>query len=90
MENVKFNYNNAELFISKFNIYGSKYFLLVDIENKTCFDGWTASSVASPYKANYLVLENTTQKTVKQMKKHVLGLGYKELTSKEFQKALGY
>lgn len=40
MENAKFNYNNAELFISKFNIYGSKYFLLVDIENKTCFEGW--------------------------------------------------
>lgn len=90
MENAKFNYNNAELFISKFNIYGSKYFLLVDIENKTIFDGWTASSVASPYKANYLVLENTTQKTVKQMKKHILELGYKELTSREFQKALGY
>lgn len=90
MENAKFDYNNAELFISKFNMYGSKYFLLVDIENKTCFDGWTASSVASPYKANYLVLENTTQKTVKQMKKHVLELGYKELTSREFQKALGY
>lgn len=90
MENKKFNYNNAELFISKFNIYGSKYFLLVDIENKTIFDGWTASSVASPYKANYLVLENTTQKTVKQMKEHYLDLGYQELTSKEFQKALGY
>lgn len=90
MENKKFNYSNAELFISKFNIYGSKYFLLVDIENKTIFDGWSASSVASPYKANYLVLENTTQKTVKQMKKHCLDLGYQELTSKEFQKALGY
>lgn len=90
MENAKFNYNNAELFISKFNIYGSKYFLLVDIENKTVFDGWTASSVASPYKSNYLVLENTTQKTVKQIKKHVLELGYRELTSREFQKALGY
>ena len=90
MENKNFNYNNAELFISKFNIYGSKYFLLVDIENKTIFDGWSASSVASPYKANYLVLENTTQKTVKQMKKHYLDLGYQELTSKEFQKALGY
>lgn len=90
MENKKFNYNNAELFISKFNIYGSKYFLLVDIENKTIFDGWTASSVASPYKANYLVLENTTQKTVKQMKKHYLDLGYQKLTSKEFQEALGY
>lgn len=90
MENTKFNYNNAELFISKFNIYGSKYFLLVDIENKTCFDGWTASSVASPYKANYLVLENTTQKEVRRIKEHKINLGYKMLTSREFQKALGY
>lgn len=90
MENAKFNYNNAELFISKFNIYGSKYFLLVDIENKTIFDGWSASSVASPYKAEYIVLENTTQKEVRRIKEHKINLGYKELTSREFQKALGY
>lgn len=89
MENAKFNYNNAELFISKFNIYGSKYFLLVDIENKTIFDGWSASSVASPYKAKYIVLENTTQKEVRRIKEHKINLGYKELTSREFQKALG-
>ena len=90
MENAKFNYNNAELFISKFNIYGSKYFLLVDIENKTIFDGWAASSVASPYKAEYIILENTTQKEVRRIKEHKINLGYKELTSREFQKALGY
>lgn len=86
----KFNYNNAELFISKKNLYGSHYFLLVDIENNTIFDGWSASSVASPYKANYIVLENTTQKEVRRIKQHKLNLGYQELTSKEFQKALGY
>ena len=90
MENAKFNYNNAELFISKFNIYGSKYFLLVDIENKTIFDGWSASSVASPYKAEYIVLENTTQKEVRRIKEHKINLGYKELTCREVQKALGY
>lgn len=86
----KFNYNNAELFISKTNLYGSRYFLLVDIENNSIFDGWSASSVASPYKANYIVLENTTQKEVRRIKQHKLNLGYQELTSKEFQKALGY
>ena len=90
MENTKFNYNSAELFISKFNIYGSKYFLLVDIENKTIFDGWTAASVASPHRAEYIVIENTSQKEVKRIKEHKIRLGYKELTSKEFQKALGY
>lgn len=89
MEKAKFDYNNAELFISKLNLYGSRYFLLVDIKNMTIFDGWTASSVASPYKAEYLVLEDTTQKVVKQMKKHCLELGYQELTSKEFQDAIG-
>lgn len=89
MENVKFNYNNAELFISKVNLYGSRYFLLVDIENKTIFSGWSSSSVASPYKANYIVLENTTQKEVRRIKEHKINLGYKELTGMEFQDALG-
>lgn len=85
----KFNYNNAELYISKLNRFGSRYFLLVDIENNTIFSGWTASSVASPYKANYIVLENTTQKEVRRIKEHKLNLGYTELTSKGFQDALG-
>lgn len=89
MEKAKFNYNNAELFISKVNIYGSRYFLLVDIVNNTIFSGWTASSIASPYKAEYIVFENTSQKEVRRIKEHKLRLGYKELTSKEFQDALG-
>lgn len=88
MKTPKFDYNNAELFISKLNLYGSRYFLLVDFENKTIFDGWSASSVASPYKANYIVLENTTQKEIRRIKEHKLNLGYKELTSKEFQDAI--
>ena len=33
----KFNYNSAELYISKYNTYGSRFFLLVDIENNTMF-----------------------------------------------------
>lgn len=44
----KFNYNSAELYISKYNTYGSRFFLLVDIENNTMFTGWTASTVATP------------------------------------------
>lgn len=89
MKNPKFNYKNAELFISKPNLYGSRYFLLVDILENTIFEGWTGSSVASPYKAEYIVLENTSQKEVKRIKEHKNRLGYKELTSKEFQDALG-
>lgn len=84
----KFNYNNAELYISKYNTYGSRFFLLVDIENNTMFTGWTASTVATPRWANYFVLENTTQKEVKRIYEHKKALGYVELNSDEFQEAL--
>lgn len=84
----KFNYNSAELYISKYNTYGSRFFLLVDIENNTMFKGWTASTVATPRWANYFVLENTTQKEVKRIYEHKKALGYVELNSDEFQEAL--
>lgn len=84
----KFNYNSAELYISKYNTYGSRFFLLVDIENNTMFTGWTASTVATPHWANYFVLENTTQKEVKRIYEHKKALGYVELNSDEFQEAL--
>lgn len=32
---LKFDYNTAELYISKYNTYGSKLFVLVDIKNNT-------------------------------------------------------
>lgn len=84
----KFNYNSAELYISKYNTYGSRFFLLVDIENNTMFTGWTVSTVATPRWANYFVLENTTQKEVKRIYEHKKALGYVELNSDEFQEAL--
>lgn len=87
---AKFNYNTAELYISKYNMYGSRLFLLVDIENNTMYSGWTASSVATPRYANYYVLENVTQKEVKRIKAHKEALGYKELTDEEFKKAINY
>lgn len=87
---TKFNYNTAELYISKYNMYGSRLFLLVDIENNTMYSGWTASSVATPRYANYHVLENVTQKEVKRIKAHKEALGYKELTDEEFKKAINY
>lgn len=84
----KFNYNSAELYISKYNTYGSRFFLLVDIENNTMFTGWTSSTVATPRWANYFVLENTTQKEVKRIYEHKKVLGYVELNSEEFQEAI--
>lgn len=84
----KFNYNSAELYISKYNKYGSRLFLLVDIENGTMFKGWTASTVASIEKANYMVLTDTTQKEVRRIYEYNKALGYVELTPKEFQEAL--
>lgn len=83
----KFNYNTAELYISKYNTYGSRLFLLVDIENGTMFKGWTASTVATPRYANYIVLENTTQKEVRRIYEHKKALGYVGLSSDEFQEA---
>jgi hypothetical protein len=88
MTKHKFNYNTAELYISKYNINGSRLFLLVDIENNTMFKGWSASTVASPRFANYKVMEDTTQKEVRRIYNHKLNLGYVELTSDEFEQAL--
>lgn len=84
----KFNYNNAELYISKYNTYGSRLFILVDIENGTMFKGWSASTVATPRYANYMVLENATQKEVRRIYEHKKALGYVELNTEEFQEAL--
>lgn len=88
MTKHKFNYNTAELYISKYNINGSRLFLLVDIENNTMFKGWSASTVASPRFANYKVMEDTTQKEVRRIYNHKLNLGYVELTPDEFEQAL--
>lgn len=84
----KFNYNNAELYISKYNTYGSRLFILVDIENGTMFKGWSASTVATPRYANYMVLENATQKEVRHIYEHKKTLGYVELNTEEFREAL--
>lgn len=84
----KFNYNTAELYISKYNVNGSRLFLLVDIENNTMFKGWSASTIASPRFANYKVMEDVAQREVRRVYNHKLELGYKELNSGEFEQAL--
>lgn len=87
---LKFSYSNAELYISKFNVYGSRLFLLVDIVNDTMYSGWTASTVATPRYAEYHVLENVTQKEVKRIKAQKEAIGFKELTDDEFKEAIKY
>lgn len=87
---LKFSYSNAELYISKYNVYGSRLFLLVDIVNDTMFSGWTASSIATPRFAKYHVLENVTQKEVKHIKAQKEAIGFKELTDDEFKEAINY
>lgn len=88
--NTKFSYSNAELYISKYNVYGSRLFLLVDIVNDTMYSGWTASTVATPRYAEYHVLENVTQKEVKRIKAQKEAIGFKELTDDEFKEAIKY
>lgn len=87
---LKFSYSNAELYISKYNVYGSSLFLLVDIVNNTMYSGWTASTVATPQYAKYHVLENVTQKEVKRIKAQKEAIGFKELTDDEFKEAIKY
>lgn len=87
---TKFSYSNAELYISKYNKYGSRLFLLVDVVNDTMFSGWTASSIATPRFAEYHVLENVTQKEVKRIKDQKERIGFKELTDDEFKEAINY
>lgn len=87
---LKFDYNCAELYISKYNIYGSRLFVLVDIKNNTLVKGWTASSVATPRFAKYHVLENVTQKEVRRIMEQKERIGFKELTDDEFKEAINY
>lgn len=84
---LKFDYNSAELYISKYNIYGSKLFVLVDIKNNTLIKGWSASSVCSPDNCNYRVLTDTTQKEVRRIYESKLSQGYTEIKESEFGQA---
>lgn len=84
---IKFNYNTAELYISKYNIYGSKLFVLVDIKNNTLIKGWSASSVCSPDNCCYRVLTDVTQKKVREIYNSKLEQGYQEIKESEFEQA---
>lgn len=84
---IKFDYNSAELYISKYNIYGSKLFVLVDIKNNTLIKGWSASSVCSPDNCCYRVLTDVTQKKVREIYNSKLSQGYVEIKESEFEQA---
>lgn len=87
MTELKFDYNTAELYISNYNTYGSKLFVLVDIENNTLVKGWSASSVCSPNNCNYCVLTDVTQKKVREIYNSKLEQGYQEINESEFEQA---
>lgn len=84
MKTPKFDYNNTELYTSKYSVYGYCIFLMVDIENCTLVFGQSNSTCVSLHRAEYRVMEKLTQKQVKDLRDRYLARGYKQLTTKDF------
>jgi hypothetical protein len=84
MKTPKFDYSNTELYASRYSIYGYCLFIMVDIKNKTFVFGQSNSTVVSLHRAEYRVLENVTQKQVRQLKEHYLEKGYTQLKTSDF------
>nr|DAD85158.1 MAG TPA: hypothetical protein [Podoviridae sp. ctwV53] len=84
MKTPKFDYSNTELYTSKYSIYGYCLFIMIDIENKTFVFGQSNSTVVSLHRAEWRVLENVTQKQIRELKQHYLGLGYTQLKTSDF------
>lgn len=84
MKTPKFDYNNTELYTAKYSINGYCLFIMVDIENETFVFGQSNSTVVSLHRAEYRVLENTTQKHIKELRDRYLQRGYTQLTTKDF------
>ena len=84
MKTPKFDYNNTELYTSRYSVYGYCLFIMVDIENKTFVFGQSNSTVVSLHRAEYRVLEGVTQKQIKELKQRYLDRGYTQLTTKDF------
>lgn len=84
MKQPKFNYSNTELYTSKYSVYGYCLFIMVDIENKTFVFGQSNSTCVSLHRAEYRVMENTTQKQIRALKERYLDRGYTQLTTKDF------
>lgn len=84
MKTPRFDYSNTELYTSKYSIYGYCLFIIIDIENKTFVFGQSNSTVVSLHRAEYRVLEGVTQKQIRELKQHYLGLGYTQLKTSDF------
>lgn len=84
MKTPKFDYNNTELYTSHYSVYGYCLFIMVDIENKTFVFGQSNSTVVSLHRAEWRVLENTTQKQIKALKERFIEKGYKQLSTSDF------
>ena len=84
MKKPNFDYNNTELYTSRYSVYGYCLFIMVDIKNKTFVFGQSNSTVVSLHRAEYRVLENVTQKQIRELKQHYLGLGYTQLKTSDF------
>lgn len=84
MKTPKFDYSNTELYTSRYSVYGYCLFIMVDIENKTFVFGQSNSTVVSLHRAEYRVLENTTQKQIKALKERYLEKGYTQLKTSDF------
>lgn len=84
MKQPNFNYANTELYTSRYSVYGYCLFIMIDIENKTFVFGQSNSTVVSLHRAEYRVMENTTQKQIKELKQRYLDRGYTQLTTKDF------
>ena len=84
MKQPNFNYANTELYASRYSVYGYCLFIMVDIENKTFVFGQSNSTVVSLHRAEYRVLEDVTQKQIKELKQRYLDRGYTQLTTKDF------
>lgn len=84
MKTPKFDYLNTELYTSKYSIYGYCLFIMVDIKNETFVYGQSNSTCVSLHRAEYRVMENTTQKQIKALKERYLEKGYKQLSTSDF------
>lgn len=84
MKQPNFNYANTELYTSRYSVYGYCLFIMVDIENKTFVYGQSNSTCVSLHRAEYRVLEGVTQKQIRELKQHYLGLGYTQLKTSDF------
>lgn len=84
MKTPKFDYSQTELYVSRYSVYGYCLFIMVDIKNKTFVFGQSNSTVVSLHRAEYRVLENTTQKQIRALKERFIEKGYKQLSTKDF------